>query len=161
MDRQGVQVCGDLEAQPHGGGDHEAAADGGIITISGCVFIPVWTGFVSAGDGDSGGGAGVEGVHIERALIRTVIITITVIAVTSGVWGIRTAGEAGGGDASQVVAAVRGDGEDLVFTVGRAEEFATQDVYEVGAHGQGGVVQLVGEVVGRPTTPAGLPGGLR
>ena len=130
VDGQGVQVGGDLEAQAHGGGDHEAAADGGVIAVPGGVLIPVRAFLIRTGDGDPGGGAGVEGVHIQRPLIRTVITVVT------GTRRVRAAGEAGGGDAPQVVAAVRGDGEDLVLTVGGAEELASQDVHEVGAHGQ-------------------------
>ena len=148
VDGEGVQVGGDLEAQAHGGGDHEAAADGGVIAVPGGVLVPVRAGLVDAGDGDPGGGAGVESVRIQRSLVR-------MITAVPGPGGLGTAGEAGGGDTPQVVAAVRGDGEDLVCPVGGAEELAAQYVYEVGAHRDGGAVKVVGELVGWPIAPAG------
>ena len=138
MDVEGVEVGGDLESQAHGGGDHESPTDGLIISVLARVLIHGGAERVllGTGDGDPGGGCGVQWVNafpILRGL---------------GGWSFRGVLETGGGDASEEVALAGLGGEDLRVALGGAEEFAAQDLQKAGAGGDGGGGGLLLEDVG-------------
>ena len=138
VDVEGIEVGGDLESQAHGGGDHESPADGLIIGVLARVLIHSGAECVllGTGDGDTGGGCGVQWVNAFPVLRGL------------GDRSFRGVLQAGGGDTPEEVALAGLDGEDLRVALGGAEEFAAQDLQEAGAGGDGGGGGLLLEDVG-------------
>ena len=146
VDVEGVEVGGDLESQAHGGGDHESPADGLIIGVLARVLVHGGAEHVllGAGDGDAGGGCGVQWVNAFPVLRGL------------GGWSFCGVLQAGGGDAPEEVALAGLGGEDLRVALGGAEEFAAQDLQEAGAGGDGGGGGLLLEDVGGAVVGRGL-----
>ena len=151
VDVEGVEAGGDLESQAHGGGDHESPADGFIIGVLARVFVHGGAERVllGAGDGDAGGGCGVQWVN-----------TVPVLRGFGG-RSFRGVLQAGGGDAPEEVALAGLGGEDLRVAFGGAEEFAAQDLQEPGAGGDGGRGGLLVEGVGGAVVGRGAGGARR
>ena len=127
VDGDGLQlggVGGDLEAQPHGGRDHEAAAHGLVIGVLAGVLLGGGVGhlLLDARDGGSGGGRGLK--------------------VVGG------AAQTGGGDTSQEVAIIGRGGENLGVALGGADELALQDLDESGSGGGRAVAELLVQDIG-------------
>ena len=127
VDGDGLQlggVGGNLEAQSHGGGDHESAAHGFVIGVLAGVLLGGGVGrlLLDAGDGSTSGGGGLE--------------------VVGG------AGQPGGGDAPQEVALVWWRGEDLRVALGGSDELALQDFDDSGPSGGRAVAEFLVEDVG-------------
>ena len=127
-------VGGDLKAQSHGGGDHEAAAHRLVVGVLAGVLL---------GDGARGLllHAGDGGAGRRRRL---------------GIVG--DAGQARGGDAAQKVALIGRGGEDLGGAVGRTDEFAFEHLDEPGAGGGRGGAEFAVEDVGGAVVAPGRVG---